>query len=67
MAFANLPKNRGRYPEIEALFGGHIFDRICNAPCRAVPLLPPGDRTAMASSAVSPNPTTPGRMVRLNG
>src|SRR3712207_4611636 len=29
MAFANLPKNRGRYPEIEALFGGHIFDRVC--------------------------------------
>jgi transposase InsO family protein len=30
MAFADLPKNRGRYPEIEALFGGHIFDRVCN-------------------------------------
>ena len=29
MAFADLPKNRGRYPEIDALFGGHIFDRIC--------------------------------------
>jgi transposase InsO family protein len=29
MAFADLPKNRGRYPEIEAIFGGHIFDRIC--------------------------------------
>jgi transposase InsO family protein len=29
MAFADLPKNRGRYPEIEALFGGHIFDRVC--------------------------------------
>ncbi len=29
MAFADLPKNRGRYPEIEALFGGHIFDRGC--------------------------------------
>jgi transposase-like protein len=29
MAFADLPRNRGRYPEIEALFGGHIFDRVC--------------------------------------
>jgi transposase InsO family protein len=31
MAFADLPKNRGRYPEIEAVFGGHIFDRVCDA------------------------------------
>jgi transposase InsO family protein len=30
MAFAELPKNRGRYPEIEALFGGHVFDRVCD-------------------------------------
>jgi transposase InsO family protein len=30
MAFADLPKNRGRYPEIEAFFGGHIFDRVCD-------------------------------------
>jgi transposase InsO family protein len=30
MAFADLPKNRGRHPELEAMFGGHIFDRICN-------------------------------------
>jgi transposase len=30
MAFADLPKNRGRHPEIEALFGGHIFDRVCD-------------------------------------
>src|SRR3712207_9156054 len=30
MAFADLPKNRGRYPEIEAIFGGHIFDRVCD-------------------------------------
>ena len=29
MAFADLPKNRGRYPEIEAIFGGHVFDRVC--------------------------------------
>ena len=29
MAFADLPKNRGRYPEIAAIFGGHIFDRVC--------------------------------------
>jgi transposase InsO family protein len=29
MAFADLPKNRGRYPELEALFGGHVFDRVC--------------------------------------
>ncbi len=30
MAFADLPKNRGRYPEFEAFFGGHIFDRVCD-------------------------------------
>jgi transposase InsO family protein len=30
MAFAELPKNRGRHPEIEALFGGHVFDRVCD-------------------------------------
>jgi transposase InsO family protein len=30
MAFAHLPKNRGRYPEIEAIFGGHIFNRVCD-------------------------------------
>jgi transposase InsO family protein len=29
MAFADLPRNRGRYPQIEAIFGGHIFDRVC--------------------------------------
>src|SRR3712207_1892691 len=29
MAFADLPKNRGRHPELEAIFGGHIFDRVC--------------------------------------
>ncbi len=29
MAFADLPKNRGRNPETTALFGGHIFNRIC--------------------------------------
>ena len=29
MAFADLPRNRGRHPEIEALFGGRIFDRVC--------------------------------------
>jgi transposase InsO family protein len=28
MAFADLPKNRGRYPAIEAFFGGHIVDRV---------------------------------------
>jgi hypothetical protein len=30
MAFADLPKNRGRHPEIEAIFGGHVFDRVCD-------------------------------------
>jgi transposase InsO family protein len=30
MAFAELPKNRGRHPEIEAIFGGHVFDRVCD-------------------------------------
>lgn len=29
MAFADLPRNRGRHPEIVALSGGHIFDRVC--------------------------------------
>jgi Integrase core domain len=29
IAFADLPKNRNRYPEINAIFGGHIFDRVC--------------------------------------
>ena len=29
MAFADLPKNRGRYPAMKAMFGGHIFDRVC--------------------------------------
>jgi transposase InsO family protein len=29
MTFADLPRNRGRYPEIEAIFGGPIFDRVC--------------------------------------
>jgi transposase-like protein len=29
MALADLPKYRGRHPEIEAIFGGHIFDRVC--------------------------------------
>jgi transposase InsO family protein len=29
MAFADLPKNRGRHPEIIGMFGGHIFDRVC--------------------------------------
>ena len=29
MAFADLPKNRSRHPEIKAIFGGHIFNRVC--------------------------------------
>ena len=29
MAFADLPKNRGGSPAMEAMFGGHIFDRVC--------------------------------------
>ena len=29
MAFADLPKNRGRHPLTDAMFGGHIFDRVC--------------------------------------
>jgi transposase InsO family protein len=29
MAFADLPKNRDRYPAMQAIFGGHIFDRVC--------------------------------------
>ena len=29
MAFADLPKNRCRSPAIEAMFGGHICDRVC--------------------------------------
>ena len=30
MAFADLPKNRGRHAAMEAMFGGHIFDRVCD-------------------------------------
>jgi len=30
MAFADLPKNRGRHAGIEVVFGGHIFDRVCS-------------------------------------
>jgi transposase InsO family protein len=30
MAFADLLKNRGRYPGLEAIFGGHVFDRVCD-------------------------------------
>jgi transposase InsO family protein len=30
MAFADLPKNRGRHAAMEAVFGGHIFDRVCS-------------------------------------
>jgi hypothetical protein len=29
MAFAGLPRNRGRHAATEAIFGGHIFDRVC--------------------------------------
>ena len=29
MAFADLPKNRGRSPAMEAMFCGHICDRVC--------------------------------------
>ena len=29
MAFADLPKNRGRHIAMQAMFGGHIFDRVC--------------------------------------
>jgi transposase InsO family protein len=30
MALADPPKNRGRHPELEAIFGGHLFDRVCD-------------------------------------
>ena len=29
MAFADLPKNRGRHLAMEPMFGSHIFDRVC--------------------------------------
>jgi hypothetical protein len=29
MAFADLPKNRGRHPAMDAMFGGHILDHVC--------------------------------------
>ena len=29
MAFADPPENRGRHAAVEAIFGGHIFDRVC--------------------------------------
>lgn len=30
MAFAELPTNRGCHATMEAIFGGHIFDRVCD-------------------------------------
>lgn len=30
MAFAELPTNRGRHATMEAIFGSHIFDRVCD-------------------------------------
>ena len=54
MAFADLPKNRGRYPEIEAIFGGHIFDRIC-------------DQNAIRHRLTKPyHPWTNGQAERMN-
>jgi hypothetical protein len=35
MAFVDLPKYRGRYPEIEVIFGGHILPRLPPARYRA--------------------------------
>jgi hypothetical protein len=51
MAFVDLPKNRGRRPEIEAIFGGHIFDRVCNS---------------TRSPTSSPSRITPGPTARPN-
>ena len=52
MAFADLPRNRGRYPQIEAIFGGHIFDRVC-------------EEHGITHKLTSP--IIPGRMVRPSG
>ena len=30
LAFAKLPKNRGRHPTMEAIFVCHVFDRVCD-------------------------------------
>ena len=30
MAFTDLPKNHGRHAAMEALFGSHIFDQVCD-------------------------------------
>jgi transposase-like protein len=52
MAFADLPRNRGRYPQIEAIFGGHIFDRVC-------------EEHGITHKLTSP--IIPGRMARPSG
>ena len=67
------PVNRGRYPEIEAFFGGHIFDvRVRRARHRASPhqALPPPPQTPACGPGrrrIDGLLATPGRMVRLNG
>ena len=54
MAFADLPKNRGRHPEMEAIFGGRIFDRVC-------------DRHGIEHRLTKPyHPWTNGRVERMN-
>jgi transposase InsO family protein len=54
MAFADLPKNRGRYPEIAAIFGGHVFDRVC-------------DQHGIAHKLTKPyHPWTNGQAERMN-
>jgi len=58
MAFADLPQNRGRYPEIKAFFGGHIFDRVCDAPCSGCAAAPSG---ASPHQALPPPPQAAAR------
>ncbi len=54
MAFADRPKNRGRHAAMEAIFGGHILDRV-------------SDQHSKENKLTKPNhPWTNGQAERVN-